>query len=47
MKKISIVVPIYNEVELIDSFIEQVKELGINYEIIFSCDPSNDGSEKN
>ena len=46
MKKISIVVPIFNEVELIDSFIEKVKNLGINHEIIFSCDPSNDGSEK-
>ena len=46
MKKISIVVPIFNEVELIDSFIEKVKDLGINHEIIFSCDPSNDGSEK-
>ena len=46
MKKISIVVPIYNEVELIDTFIEQIQELSINHEIIFSCDPSNDGSEK-
>ena len=31
MKKISIVVPIFNEVELIDSFIEKVKDLGINH----------------
>ena len=46
MKKISIVVPVYNEVESIDSFIKEINNLKINHEIIFSCDPSNDGTEE-
>lgn len=46
MKKISIIVPVYNEIDLIDNFINEVNELGINHEIIFSCDPSNDGTEE-
>ena len=46
MKKISIVVPVYNEVESIDSFIKEINNLKINHETIFSCDPSNDGTEE-
>ena len=45
-KKISIVVPVFNEVNLIDNFITEVNNLEINYELIFSCDPSNDGTEE-
>ena len=45
-KKISIVVPVFNEVNLIDNFIAEVNNLEINYELIFSCDPSNDGTEE-
>lgn len=45
-KKISIVVPVFNEVNLIDNFIAEVNNLDINYELIFSCDPSNDGTEQ-
>ena len=45
-KKISIVVPVYNEVNSIDEFISEVDNLNINYELIFSCDPSNDGTEE-
>ena len=45
---ISIVVPIYNEAEIISSFVKEVEDVLVeeNYEIIFVCDPSTDGSEK-
>lgn len=45
---ISIVVPIYNEAEIISSFVKEVEDVLVEekYEIIFVCDPSTDGSEK-
>ncbi len=45
-KKISIVVPIYNEVECLDKFIDNLDTIKFKYEIIFVCDPSTDGTEE-
>ena len=47
-KKISIIVPVLNEVENINSFIEELSKYNekFNYEIIFCSDPSSDGTEE-
>lgn len=48
--KISVVVPVYNEVESLKSFVDEVVlnvgGLGLNLEVILVVDPSNDGTEK-
>ena len=46
MKKISIVVPVFNEIESIDNFVSEVNDLDIDFELIFACDPSTDGTEE-
>ena len=38
MKKISIVVPVFNEIESIDNFVSEVNDLDIDFELIFACD---------
>ena len=47
--ELSIVVPVYNEVDNIDLFasevIEALEELETNFEVIFCLDPSDDGTE--
>ena len=47
--EISIVVPVYNEEGNIDAFVgelnEVMKELNVNYELIFVLDPSSDNTE--
>ena len=49
MVKISVVLPVMNEVANIDPIYQIIKELlvanGFEYEIIFICDPSDDGTE--
>jgi len=48
-KKISIVVPVYNEEENIENFLERtiniLQKINADYEIIFVLDPSSDNSE--
>ena len=48
-KKISIVVPVYNEEKNIDNFLERsiktLKKIDLEYEIIFVLDPSSDNTE--
>ena len=48
-KKLSIVVPVYNEEKNIDNFLERtintLKKINLDYEIIFVLDPSNDNTE--
>ena len=48
-KKISIVVPVYNEEESISLFLDRIipviDSININYEIIFSLDPSSDNTQ--
>jgi polyisoprenyl-phosphate glycosyltransferase len=48
--KISIVVPTYNEEETVPIFYGRIvtvlRKLGIDWEVIFSVDPSTDGTEK-
>ena len=48
--EISVVVPVYNEEENIDSFVNTVsnifKKIDQTYEIIFILDPSSDDTEK-
>ncbi len=47
--KISIVVPIWNDAESLETFIGQIipilRGLDVNYEVIFCVDPSSDGTE--
>jgi dolichol-phosphate mannosyltransferase len=49
MKKVSIVVPVYNELNNIKPFIQAIQEqlvgINIDFDIIFVSDPSNDGTE--
>ena len=49
IKKISIVVPVYNEEENIGNFFERtintLKKINLDYEIIFVLDPSKDNTE--
>lgn len=48
-KTISIVVPVYNEEDSINLFLNRlipvISNLGINYEVIFSLDPSSDNTQ--
>lgn len=48
-KKLSIIVPVYNEEKNVDNFLERttniVKKINLDYEIIFVLDPSNDNTE--
>jgi dolichol-phosphate mannosyltransferase len=48
--KLSVVVPVYNEEKNIPPFLKRLKnvlqDLGCNYEIVFSMDPSTDSTEK-
>ena len=48
-KKISVVVPVYREEGNIDPFLKRLipvlKKTGLQYEIIFSLDPSPDNTE--
>tara|TARA_B100000959_G_C14947273_1_gene610395 strand:- start:253 stop:1200 length:948 start_codon:yes stop_codon:yes gene_type:complete len=48
-KKLSIVVPVYDEEKNIDNFLERtintLKKINLDYEIIFVLDPSNDNTE--
>ena len=48
-KKLSIIVPVYNEEKNIDNFLERtintLKKINLEYEVIFVLDPSYDNSE--
>lgn len=49
MKKISIIVPCYNEEKSFEPFLKEIKKIFTNkylYEIIFVLDPGNDNSEE-
>ena len=47
--ELSIVVPVYNEIEILPQFVKELlgvlKELNISYEVVFVLDPSSDGTE--
>ena len=47
---ISVIVPVYNESENINIFLERIlsilKKIDVNYEIIFVLDPSKDNTEQ-
>ena len=49
-KKLSVVVPVYNEEKNIPVFIQRIvpvlKQVGLNYEVIFALDPSKDRSRE-
>ena len=49
IKKLSIIVPVYNEEENIENFLvrtlKTLKKINQDYEIIFVLDPSNDNTE--
>ena len=51
IKKLSIIVPVFNEANNISKFLNRLylvlKKINLDYEIIFVLDPSSDNTEKN